>query len=704
MSNEQQDSQSSVSRAHYSTRAASKFTRYKLLLLKKWWILAVGLVVGVGAALLVARFEAQEFSSVGRMIVNIKLSIPEGSVFSEEMSSFLGTQSALMQSGVVLNRAQARVAAEDPELAAANANWRERPLSLRVSVVPKTTIFVLQCVARDAKYAQLFLQSAMEEYSQVKREMRTQTSDTTLAGLTEEIFRLEKELRATEEAKVAFLATNSVVLLEDQAGNSSAANYLVALNQRLAGMRSELALLEKLTVEQSVERGQLTADGGAGSGFKLGESESEFLKAKQQVLLLKAEQADLAQYLRPRHPKMIAMTEEISRRERLLDIFRQQSADQLDARKSALSLQIANLEKEVIAWDAKALAVSRASAEFGKLKGNSMRIQSLYERLLATMQTLDVNKEISPESVTIMEKASEGFPAKPRLSKQLITGAVIGLALAVGLLLLLDRLDDRMTSGTELQDNFEEELLAQIPGERGVKGKDLALIQPHDDRHAYVEAYRTLRSSLLYMNQSKSRARLLLVTSSVPNDGKSLTSANLAVTMAQTGSKVLLVDGDMRKGSLHARFGVPSQPGLSEALASQVNWNEAVQPSGVENLWVLPRGKAATHSGELFLGQATREFLKAAAAQFEYVIIDTAPVMAADDVTTLAPLVEGVVFVIRAEQTSARVARAALDLLYQRHVNVLGMVFNSVRPSSSDYYYYKYKDYYRAYPEEPARK
>jgi Mrp family chromosome partitioning ATPase len=107
-------------------------------------------------------------------------------------------------------------------------------------------------------------------------------------------------------------------------------------------------------------------------------------------------------------------------------------------------------------------------------------------------------------------------------------------------------------------------------------------------------------------------------------------------------------------------------------------------------------------SSELFLSEATKRFLHDAAGKYDYVILDTVPVMAADDVTSLAPQVDGVIFVIRALFTSARVARASLESLYQRQVRVLGLVFNAVRPSSIDYYYYKYKDYYRAHPTAGA--
>ena len=679
-----------------------KFQRYANLLRRTWWILAMGIGVGVMVQLILSRFAPVSLTSVGRMIVSIKLAIPEGSVYTEELSNFLGTQAALMQSGVVINRAHARVVAQKPDQVM-------QPVALKVSVLPKTTIFVLQATGSDRAYTQSFLQSCMEEYAALKKEMRTQTSDTTFAGLTEEVLRLEKELRKSDQEMADFQSTNSVVLLQDQ-GNS-AGNYLAALNNRLAALKSEVDLLESLTLDQNLDRqqqlsGALAAAPDATDKSNPGGGErqdSDYLKAKQQILLLRADQQDLGQYLRPKHPKMLALSEEIARRERLLDIFRQQSADQLSSRKGSLALQIKNLEKDIKEWDGKTLEISRKTAEHQRLKANAQRVQALYDRLLATMQTLDVNKEISPESVSILDKASLAFPDRPALSKKLVVGG-LGSRAAILLLLFLDRMDDRMNSFTELQELFDEAVMGQIPREKPAKsGGELSLMQPDDSRHAFIEAYRNLRSSLLYMSGAAARPRTLLVTSSVPNEGKSLTASNLAIALAATGSRVLLVDADMRKGVLHNRFALSSGPGLSETLAEGMNWTEAVRPTSSAQLSLLPRGAFTQNSSELFTSPVAARFLIEAAAAYEFVVLDTAPVMAADDVTSLAPHLDGALFIIRAEFTSARVARAALELLYQRQVRVLGLVFNAVRPSVGDYYYYhKYKDYYHKYPSAGA--
>jgi capsular exopolysaccharide synthesis family protein len=500
------------------------------------------------------------------------------------------------------------------------------------------------------------------------------------------------------------------VVLSQEQGNS-AGNYLAALNQRLASQKSEYALLQMLTVDQNLDRQQaaggelLPADSTRDKAQAAGgeRTDLDYLKAKQQLLLLQAEQQELGRYLRTNHPKMVAMSEEIARREQLLKIYRLQSGEQLESKKASLALEIQNLEKDVKQWDAKTLEIQGKTAEYQRLRNNAQRIQQLYDRLLATMQTLDVNKEITPESVTIMEPATRAFRDQSEVWKNMSIASAVGVGLGVLLLLFLDRMDDRMISFTELKELFDEEVVGQIPKERALdRTRQVALVGPADGRHSFVEAYRNLRSCLLYMAQGEERSRILLVTSSVPNEGKSLTAANLAITMASTGSRVLLVDADARKGALHTRFEVPAKPGLTEVLGQGLNWETAVQATKFPNLSLLPQGAFAPNASELFISGVTKQFLRDASAKYDYVILDTVPVMAADDVTSLAPHADGVIFVIRAEFTSARVARAALNSLYQRQVRVLGLVFNSARPNTEDYYYYRYKSYYKQYPDSEA--
>jgi len=223
------------------------------------------------------------------------------------------------------------------------------------------------------------------------------------------------------------------------------------------------------------------------------------------------------------------------------------------------------------------------------------------------------------------------------------------------------------------------------------------LIQPNDLRHGFLEAYRNLRSSLLYMGINGQRPRTILVTGALPGDGKSLTVANLAITLARSGPACSWLTRTCA-GTLHKLFGLSEDSGLHEVLSQEADPAKAIIATAVPNLFLLPRGAALDDPGELFLSPQMDRLIDESAGKFDYVIFDSAPVMAADDVTTLAPRVKG------SYSSSAPTALPPAspvprwELLYQRKVNILGLVFNAVDVRGAEYYYYKYKDYYAHRP------
>jgi capsular exopolysaccharide synthesis family protein len=707
-------------RSAWTARFFSRLHRYRNLFRRRWWVLVLCTGLALAVMAVVVRYSPTEYVSAGQMIVSIRLNIQQASTYSEVGGDyFLNTQASLMQGAEVQQRARDRVASQNPNLTACR-------VVLNVNVLLRTTIFLFRATGENPEYTKLFLQACMEEYINMKKELAERTSSTTIAGLTDQMLRLEPQLQKCDDEMQAFLGTNDAALLQEASGVGT---YLSVLYQQMATAQSQYALLQSMTLDQNLLLEQdrtpavMGADGGASvaqgrtSGLLvnagLGEQSGlfaantigmEYLTIKQQILLLKADQERFGGYLKPKHPQMAALSREIDRMGQMLDIYRQQSVEQLDAKKSAMALQITNLDNQTKQWGVINLDLSRKSAQYARLKAKSDRIQSLYDSLLATLQTLDVNKDISPESVTIYEAASDAFPDKTLVRKGMMTAALVGLVVGVIMLLLLDRLDDRLNSFTELEELFDEDVLGQIPRERKPpRGGILPFVQADDQRHPFIESYRNLRSSLLYMAQTGTRPRTLLVTSSIPNDGKSMTAANLAITLAMGGARVLLVDADLRKGSLRSRFNIEADAGMFEVLSQGMDWRVLAKETAVANLRLLPRGATTQRSSEFFIGPVMDKFLKETIKEYDYVLIDTAPVMAADDVTSLAPLVDGVIFVIRAEFTSARVARAALDMLYQRKARVLGLVFNSVRTTGSDYYYYyRYRDYYKTSPSKPT--
>jgi capsular exopolysaccharide synthesis family protein len=278
------------------------------------------------------------------------------------------------------------------------------------------------------------------------------------------------------------------------------------------------------------------------------------------------------------------------------------------------------------------------------------------------------------------------------LAKDLAIGALGGLVVGIGILLLINQLDDRVRSFSEMQATFDHPIIGHVPRSPIT---DKPLISEDDDRHMLLESLRNIRSSIFFMPHTGHKPKTLLITSSIPNEGKSTVSSNLAITMAMSGAKTLLIDADMRRGSLHASFETPSTPGLADFLTETAQLKEAIFPTKIKNLSIMSRGRGTNAANDLLLGKQTDTLIKKLYPEYDYIILDSAPVLAADDTSNLAPKVDGVIFVLRASFTPARLARRTLDILLGRQVNILGLVFNCADSGSADYPYYRYEEYHK---------
>jgi len=249
----------------------------------------------------------------------------------------------------------------------------------------------------------------------------------------------------------------------------------------------------------------------------------------------------------------------------------------------------------------------------------------------------------------------------------------------------------------ELSDYLSEEVVGQIPAITIRKSKgQLGLSVLEKQRFEFLESFRNIRASLLFKNNGGAKPKTIILTSSVPEEGKSTVALYLAATMALGNSRVLLVDADMRRGTLHECFGAAPGPGLAEILNRETTAACAMVRPELDDLALLPSGTAKRNPGELVLSSEWSSFLTEARQQFDYILVDTPPVLATDDAASLAPKVDGVLFVVRGSFTSARMARGALDLLRQRHVRVLGAIFNRAVASPYEHpYYQRYRRSYR---------
>ena len=633
-------------------------------------------------------------------MVSPRIMTGEAAVYTEELSNYFGTQVSLMQSEAIKHRAMTTVESAHPDMKGILAD-------LAVQQEPKASIFILKVTSPDPKYSQLYADACMSEFLEFKKEMRGETSQKTVDAVAKQLAELEKAISELDQKLFQFKQENNVVFLQEQ-GNY-VGTYLVDLNKQLAELKKEGQLLDLMSIDQTLERQMQNSpealtkkDDMSGASLVEG-PQSEYIQTKRQLQRARARLEQLGKYLKPKHPKILALKDEITRGERKLEIVRQQSQESVAEKRQAIQLQVTNLEKLVAESETKALDVGRKMAEYEKMKSERDRQQQLYDRLLGTVQNVNVSQDVSQFDVNILERATPAISIKPGFVRSLLMGLGVGLILSGGLLFLLDRFNDRVATVVELCDHFTEPIYGQVPQETSDADGRLALLTPQDTRHVYAESFRNIRSSLRFVGGEAKRNRVILVTSPTPGDGKSTTTANLALTLSfATDGKVLLIDGDLRRGGLHRLFGLEGEPGLAEVLGGQAEWRKVVQATPYQNLFFVSAGEPAGHPGELFFSASCENLLRELKGEYETVVIDTAPVLAVDDTPSLAPKVDGTLIIYRAGRTSCRLMRNSLEALYSRNAKVLGIIFNGVDPKQPEYGYYKYTEYY--YSKTVSRK
>jgi len=257
--------------------------------------------------------------------------------------------------------------------------------------------------------------------------------------------------------------------------------------------------------------------------------------------------------------------------------------------------------------------------------------------------------------------------------------------------------DDRFSCPREVEEKFGDSIIGQVPELRQLtRNGPSAHLESGERSDMFAESYRNLRSALLLLPVEGERPKVFLITSALPNEGKSTIAANLAKALALGGMRVLLIDGDLRMGRLHALVGLPNRSGLADLLDHPGDLDAMVHADALPNLSFISRGSSTRNPGDLLLGSELGRLLARWRQQFDYVLIDSCPVFAADDVTTLAHQVDGTLFVVRRRFSRESVVREALELLVHRQAKVLGLIFNRADASARSYNYYRFADYHRS--------
>jgi capsular exopolysaccharide synthesis family protein len=313
-------------------------------------------------------------------------------------------------------------------------------------------------------------------------------------------------------------------------------------------------------------------------------------------------------------------------------------------------------------------------------------------------------------NVRVLDRALGAGRTKPNIPSSVAFGLVLALALALGTAFVVDYLDSAVRSPRDLQRAGWPVLgsIPLLPGKKGQKRRGPKevmtshLITHSDPESSGAEAYRMLRSNLALAGTDRP-LRTVVVTSAGPGEGKSTVAVNLASVLAQAGSRVLLVDADLRHPTLHSIFGRKRQPGLTDLIISDSGLENAVFKPGLDRLFCLPSGRIPPSPADLLVSSSAARLYDRLAGAYDYVVFDTPPVLIAADAPVLGAMADATVLVVRAGRTSADAADAAREALANTGSQVVGCVLNGVSPSSryGRYYYHKYRYRYSNHKPDP---
>jgi len=663
-----------------------RFYRYRAVLKRYWWVLLLCVSVGLLYEVFVLVTKPTRFVSVGKLKVSEAVS-DESMKMWATTNGWGQTIVEELKGSIVRERAVKKIAVEKPQSV---------PLADGVEIAainePNTFIFSITGAGQNAEFTRSFVDATMDAFMQLRREESLTARSGLLADSEKQVEKEKQELDASRAILNRFKEDNSVPFIEQQAEQISA--ELSELHKAREDLRGQVNTYKNLS-----ETGLLDANApkndkknSSQSGDSLG---SRWLDKQEQLAIKESELKERSIVWKPAHPRFQQLVREVADLRLTIDVLKAEATKNLDGVLRRLNAEIQTKEAAAAELETKALDFSKILAKYTTLKQEVERNETAYNLSRAGLDKIR-SGPMAQEILAIRQQASPAIVEDKGLIRHLLTGLIGGFLLGVAILFLLDRSDDRLASSSEMIEQFNEAIVGQIPDVASSRtNAGLPLLQEEDERFMFAEAFRSLRSSLIFM-PNQTELKTLIVTSAIPNEGKSTITSNLALTMSAAGARVLLVDADLRRGDIAALFDIDGRQGLSNVLRGEANWKNCIQKSRRDNLHIIPRGPTTNQSGELLLLPIVPKLLEEWKSAYDLVIFNTAPILATDDTPTLAPNFDGTLMVIRASFTSARLTRNALNALYQRQVNVLGLILNCVDTEVPGYYYYQYPKYYAA--------
>lgn len=543
---------------------------------------------------------------------------------------------------------------------------------LQVAPVANTRLVNISFESRDPAFAARISNAVAEVFISSNIEKRVDSSTYASKFLEQRLAQTRQKLEASEKALVAFSQAEQIISIDEQGDLST---------QNLTGLNAALATAQSARIAAE-SRWRLAQSGSARSLPEVIDNGLvQSMQAKRSEL--SSEYQDKLRLYKPAYPAMQQMQGQIDELERQIDREVGNVRDSLRVKYESAASEESLLRQQMQVSKENVLDVQGRSIGYKTLKRDADTNSQLYDGLLQQYKEIGVAEGDASNNISMVDRAEvASSPYKPDLKRNLALGLVAGLLLGIAAALLLEYLDDTIKNAVDVEKHLKIAVLGIIPKTPA----DKLAQQRSDARSAFAEAYRSVRTALQF-STDHGVPRTLLVTSPSPSEGKSTTAMTLAENFAQLGKRVLLIDADLRNPSLHKLAGIDNSQGLSSLLSGAAKHSEVLRQTAIPNLTIMPAGPLPPNPPELLAGPKMHSLLTVAAAKFDQVIIDSAPIMGLADAPILSSLTHGTLLVIEAGGSRINVCKVAVKRVHAVRGHLVGAILTKHDSRHSGYGY-----------------
>ncbi len=548
----------------------------------------------------------------------------------------------------------------------------------------------------DSKYPDLSAKvsnTVASTYIKQNLESRVTTTEAAKEWLNQQLESLKAKVEKAEEALQDFGSKHDIVSLEEKE------NVTI---QRLSELNEALTKAES---DRMAKEGLFRQIKDKNSDSMPSILENKLIQdLKQSFVQVEAQYMRLSEAHKPEYPEMVRLKSQMDTIQGRLNAEVNKIVDSIKNDYESNLRRESLLRKAFEQQKAKAMEMKQKAIQYNILKREADTNRELHKGLLQRMKEVGVSAGITASNVMIVDSAEVPIkPHRPNKPLNLILAAVLGLSLGVGLAVFLEHLDNTVKTPEDLEHLIRLPSFGMVPRisngtrrslERGIS-RPVELITFSDPKSMLSESYRNIRTSIL-LSFSKKAPKKIAITSPNPGEGKTTTTINTAIALAQTGAQVLIIDSDMRNPRLHRIFDKPNETGLSNFLSGNAELESIVTKTEIPNLSYVLAGPIPPNPSELIGSDLFKQMLESLGERFHHILIDCPPVLGFADSVILSTLVEGVILVALGGSTPRETLTDAKELLLQVNARILGVVINGVDIQRNDYgyYYYRYQYYY----------